>query len=368
MQILYLSPTRFPTERAHGAQIAQMCKAFADLGHEVALLATSRKDTHLGDPYEYYDLPSVFSICYAVAPPWGVRTKLGFISHFLLFAIQALYVVLRQKSDLVYTRDEYLAYALTFIINNEKILWESHEAKYNFAAKALFKKGVKSVVISEGVRDFYLGHGIANHQLNVAHDGIDESFFGPVEGKKEARLRLGIATDKPVVMYIGGLDAWKGVEVFLEASKYNDSFLFVVIGGRPEEVEKYQKQYQGVQFLGQRPYSELKDNQQAADVLVVPNTAKNDLSAKYTSPLKLFSYLASQVPIVASDIPSLRQVAGEGTVWYFEPDQPATLADVTVTALQEKTVSAQQILAAVQLAKQFRWSERAKQILAFMMK
>jgi glycosyltransferase involved in cell wall biosynthesis len=51
--------------------------------------------------------------------------------------------------------------------------------------------------------------------------------------------------------------------------------------------------------------------QKAADALVLPNTAKEDISKYYTSPMKLFEYMASRRPIVATNIPSITEIINE---------------------------------------------------------
>ena len=63
-----------------------------------------------------------------------------------------------------------------------------------------------------------------------------------------------------------------------------------------------------------------------ADVLVLPNPA-TAISARYTSPLKLFEYLAMGRPIVASDLPAFREVLTDGeNAVLVEPGQRAALA------------------------------------------
>lgn len=365
MKLLHLSPTRFPTERAHGAQIAHMCNAFAQNGAEVTLFAPKRKDQVAEDPFAYYGIPRSFTLKQIFCTPWGVSTKLGFFSNLLVYTLRVCFFVVTSKPDVVYSRDEFVLFAASFVFPTEKIVWESHEAKYNFAARSLLKRGTKCVAISEGIKEFYTSNGASEEQVFVAHDGIDESFFGELESKDIARKRLGISTDKPVAMYIGGLDPWKGVKTFFEASKYNDDVQYVVIGGRADEVEKYAAKYPKIQFLGRRPYNELKDNQQAADVLVVPNTKKNELSATFTSPLKLFAHLASGVPLIVSDIPSMRNVVSEEQVTFFQPDDPGDLAEKISLVLEDAQTASNKAKNAHELSKKYTWSTRSQRIIDF---
>jgi glycosyltransferase involved in cell wall biosynthesis len=219
-------------------------------------------------------------------------------------------------------------------------------------------------VISEGIKARYLASGFDGARIMVAHDAIDDSFFEvPIE-QGEARRRLGLEEGKPIVMYIGGFDRWKGVHTLFEAAALMPDVRVVAIGGTPEMVEALRPQYPRVQFLGSRPYRELHNHQQAADVLVIPNTAKNALSAEYTSPLKLFSHMASHVPIVLSDIPSLRAVLDDTAGYFFTPDDPQALARAVTEALQDRAEAKQKADAAYEKSKQYTWRTRAAAIIA----
>jgi len=92
----------------------------------------------------------------------------------------------------------------------------------------------------------------------------------------------------------------------------------------------------------------------AADVLVLPNSAKDENAAKYTSPLKAFAYLASGKPIVASDVPALHEVLKDNAL-FVEPNSPGKLADALRIPLRNDKVES---------ARVYIWSDRAKAILA----
>ena len=221
------------------------------------------------------------------------------------------------------------------------------------------------ICISEGIYNEYINRGYSKYKMMVAHDAIDDSFFDVHITKKEAREMLELPQDKKIVMYIGGFDKWKGVETFFEASKQITNIYFVAIGGREDQIDFYKKKYPSVRFVGSRPYSELKENQQAADVLVIPNTATCKLSSLYTSPLKLFAHMSSGVPIVASDIPSLTSILSKEEAYLFEADNPHHLSFIlhgVIVYSDEAFIRAKK---AKQVVKNFTWKMRAKKILDF---
>jgi putative flippase GtrA len=165
-------------------------------------------------------------------------------------------------------------------------------------------------------------------------------------------------------MYIGRLDGWKGVGTLLEASTFVPETQVVVIGGEEAQVEALRAQYPKVQFLGYRSYGELADNQAAADVLVLPNTAKDETSVRFTSPLKLFTYMASGKPIVASDLPSLREVLDEESAYFVAPDDARELARGIKQALGDPNAETKAHHARHKVA-HYTWSARARTILQF---
>ena len=95
-------------------------------------------------------------------------------------------------------------------------------------------------------------------------------------------------------------------------------------GGVPNMIlinsEKKAKGSENILVLGHKPHKTMPVFLKAADVLVLPNSAKEEISRSYTSPLKLFEYMASGRPIVASDLPSIREVLNENNSLLVSPD------------------------------------------------
>ncbi|MFT5036473.1 MAG: glycosyltransferase involved in cell wall biosynthesis [Candidatus Azotimanducaceae bacterium] len=365
MKITYLAYVRFPSERAHGAQIAHMCNAFAHNNADVTLVVPYRKNGVVEDTSTYYGIPQSFKVLYTFCEPWSIGSKFGYFLGLFVFSIQAIFYLIKNKSDIVYSRDEIVLWFVSIFTPTKKIVWESHEAKFNFAARSLLKRGVKCVAISEGIKKFYVDTGVIEAQICVAHDGIDESFFGALESRETARARLGIATDKPVVMYIGGLDAWKGVDVLFETASTFSEVSFIAVGGTDAAIEMYAQKYPRVRFLGQRPYRELADNQQAGDILVCTNSSKNDLSAKYTSPLKLFSYMTSNVSLLAANVPSITSVVSEKEVFLYNPEDAKSVMESIKQIITNSGDARSRAVAAHELSKEFTWKKRAEKVLTF---
>lgn len=365
MKLAYLANNRFPSERAHAVQIAHMCKAFSEVVSDVTLFVNKRTNQSFHETSTFFAFEIPFRIRRISHGVFFPKVKISFYVSEMIFTLNFLFSRDQRNFDIIYSRNEWVLWFLSYFLGGERLVWESHEAKLNLPAKSLLKKGVKTVVISEGIYQVYMSQGVNTNQVMTAHDGIDESFFGSVDNKSASRKRLELPLEQKIVMYIGGFDKWKGIETFCEASSIDRSIKFVAIGGRLEQVSVFKKRYPLVTFLGQLPYSQLKDNQQAADILVIPNTDKEPVSALYTSPLKLFAHMASGIPIVASDIPSLRNVLKENDAVFFKPDSSdslsASINDV-FKSYQVKLANAERLK---ESAKGYTWTERAKSIINF---
>jgi glycosyltransferase involved in cell wall biosynthesis len=364
MNILYVANIRLPTERAHGVQIMKACEAFAAAGSAVELLVPRRWSPITEEPFAYYGVKSIFSVHRAgshdLVQRWGF---IGYWVQSLSFVLAARKHV-RMGADIVYCRDEHMLFILA-LLGVKRLVWESHDGAWNFAARFIARRVSHIVVTSRGARDFYTARGVPESRILAVPNGIDLDAFAKPESSETARRRLGIS-DKRVVMYVGSLEGWKGVETLFEAARaLSDDIRFVVIGGGEKELPRLRERHPRVLFLGERPYRELADNLAAADVCVLPNTAKDTVSLLYTSPLKLFAYMAAGKPIVASDIPSIREIAGD-TALFVPPDDPRALA-AGIQELFDNPDRAHQLAAAARERVQaFSWDARARAILDFL--
>jgi len=115
-----------------------------------------------------------------------------------------------------------------------------------------------------------------------------------------------------VAMYVGNLEEYQGIDLLLESfnlvlDKTDDASL-VIIGGQPSDIQKYEKKSRrlGIQkkilFLGPKPVEHLARHLSQADILVSPRVKGNN------TPMKLYSYLHSGKPILATDLPTHTQV------------------------------------------------------------
>lgn len=366
-RILYIANARMPTEKAHGIQIMKMCEALAHAGADIELAVPRRRNPIHTDAFEYYDVDTVFKITTlpAMNPVFGGR--FGFRLAALTFAISAAVYSARNKAEIVYSRDELpLFFAQVF---GKTIAWEAHVARWNSIVRRVAHTARRVITITRNLKLFFEDKGVPAGRLCVAPDGVDIAQFDIDMRPAEARRMLGLPEDKTIVMYTGHLYEWKGVDILARAAELlPEDVVVVFVGGTRDDVVRFRDRYSGadnIVVLGQKPYAEMPYYQKAADVLVLPNSAKNELSARYTSPMKLFEYMASGRPIVASNLSSLREVIDEESAVLVEPDSPKTLAEGIQKVLNDPAYGIRLAENARRQVEYYTWQHRAKTILSY---
>lgn len=366
MKLAYIANIRLPTEKAHGNQIMEMCNAFSKNGNEVNLIVPARLNNIKDSPFSFHDIPKTFTISIMPCLDLIRFGKFWFYVESFTFTFFAALHVFFNKYDFVYSRDEYIVFILNLL--NIDCAWEAHMGQLNFFVKKLIENKTKIVCISEGLRDLYTKNGASSLQLIVAPDGADVDRFDIDIGKEEARERISLSKDKKIILYKGSLGKWKGADTLAKASsllKTKDAVV-VFIGGNEKDVGEFKQEFKdakNILVLGNRPRKETPIYQKAADVLVIPNSGKEEISSIYTSPMKLFGYMASGVPIVSSDLPSIREVLSEENTFFAKADDEESFASVIDFVLANEVEAQKRAIKAKQKVQKYSWIERARTII-----
>jgi glycosyltransferase involved in cell wall biosynthesis len=150
----------------------------------------------------------------------------------------------------------------------------------------------------------------------------------PTAGSGAAiRQTLGLAPDAPVALYTGTFEHYQGLDLLYAAmaivrQERPDSRL-VLVGGKPAQVEKARQEVRalGIEdvtiFTGQRPAEEIPAYLDAATVLVSPRSTGTN------TPLKIYQYLRSGRPTVATNLRTHTQVLSDDTAVLAEPTPEA---------------------------------------------
>ncbi len=176
------------------------------------------------------------------------------------------------------------------------------------------------------------------------------------------------------VCYLGQLYAWKGVDTLVAAMARLPGRRLAIMGGhQQEEIERVRALAERlgvadrVDLLGQVAHPEVPGLLARAGVCVLPAPRRGFVEARrFSSPMKLFEYAAAGRPIVASDLPNLREHLRHGeNAWLVAPDDPAALAEGLRTVLADPALAGRLGRAARALACENSYEARAGRILDF---
>lgn len=198
MNITYIANMRLPTEKAHGIQIMKTCESLAKKGATLLLVVPKRRTAITEQVFTYYGVDPVFSIKKIAVLDTVALGRLGFFIENLSFLLSILLHYTQFRNTVLYSRDEMVLAPLAFL-HKGLVVWESHSGTWNIFSRYLARRADKIVVISHGLKQFYLGKGIAKERIIVAPDGVDVTAFLNPPTKEESRKRLGLSDRKSVV-------------------------------------------------------------------------------------------------------------------------------------------------------------------------
>jgi len=350
-----------------------MCEEFSDHGAEVELWAPARLNRIKEDVFSFYGIKNNFTIKEIKSFDFlRFGESLGRFSFWLqnICFTAKLFLLKPDKNAIIYTRNPEIVWL--FNLKGYKIVLESHSwpSSKSRLFKYLASKSDKLVAITHGLEELFIAAGFSGNRLLVAPDGVDLEKFDISVDKVQARQKLNLPLDEKIILYCGSiyLYGWKGVDIFLAAAKILPSdCLAVIVGGELPEVAKIKSEYGGGNLLlaGRRKRKEIPYYLKAADILVLPNKRGEKISEIYTSPLKLFEYMASGRPIVAADLPSAREILSESNCLFFRPNDAEDLSRKIGNLLSSEEMSERIARQAYFDVKKYSWTERAKAIINF---
>src|SRR3989344_7392481 len=345
MKIVYVTNSRIPTEKAHGFQIMKMCEALGRTGARVELVVPNRKNTIIDDPFEYWQVERVFSIkkimVLDLLPFPYVPKRLAFFIESTSFFLSLILFIRGKPIDYIYLRDKELTPLVFF--TKIPVIFEVHVIP-NFLKLYLpiFRRMHTLGPITNHSSSILIKAGVAESKICILPDAVDLKKFNLDTPKEILRRESKLPLDKKIILYAGQLFLWKGVETLLQATSYfpHDDYVAIIVGGSEDDIRKAKRvPHKNVFFAGHRRSKEIPRWLQSADVLVIPNSGKYAISQYYPSPMKLFEYMASKVPIVSSNLPSLREVISEKEAVFFKSDDANDLAKAISRILENESLA-----------------------------
>jgi len=382
MRITYVCHARFPTEKAYGKQIAEVCTACSTLGHDVELLCPSVRNNVHESAANFYGLPENFSVRYLhhfdPTARWWVPGMLWFRITMFCYRRSFRAYLTENKPDLVYVRSPLLL--KTLVRTGLPVAIELHDLP-NHGRKRfvnLCNDVARVVCLTQPMREELLSWGVEESKVLVEGDGVDLSRFLSIPSQSEMRKRWDLPPEFPVIGYVGSLvtrnTIEKGIPDLIEAlsllKERGEIVYGWIVGGPDLWVDRYRKFARSfsltgaeLRFTGRIPAADVPAALAACSILAYPAPASDHpYFRRDTSPLKLFEYLATGKPIVCADIPPIRDAVDEQSVVFCEPGNAQSMADAIEVALKEGEDEGRKARRA-ELARWYSWENRMRRIL-----
>lgn len=381
MRIAYVTQTRFPTERAHGYQVAQVCRAMAALDHEVTLVTPTVGVVPVESAFSFYGIPESFRIVrlqqFDALSSAVVPGKLAFAVAMMSyrFALKKFFTTF--QADLLYIRSPVLL--PTLLDTKIPLILELHTLPKFFKKRFVRMANRCRLIIclTRAMRDELLSWGCDPRRMLSEGDGVDHERFYNLPEASLAKQDWTLPQDRTVVGYVGSLvtrdTLEKGVAELIDAvailrAKGSPIFCWIVGGpGSWLGTYKHRSEENGltakdIRFQGAIPVRRVPSAIAACDVCVYPAPkSRHPYFLRDTSPLKLFEYLAARKPIVCADLPPIRDIVSDRVVHFCAPGDPESLAQGITAAIENPLHNPEE---RADIVHKHSWAQRMERILA----
>jgi glycosyltransferase involved in cell wall biosynthesis len=330
-RILAVAATPFFVDRGGHIHIYEPIRALQKLGHEVTLVTY-----HIGRDVPDLDIRRIPNV------PWYTKLDAGpsYRKLYLAWLMlrKTLQVVEEIKPDILHAHgwdSMWVAWwvwklkGIPFVFDMQGS-FSGEIAEHGYARKgglyykllAFFEwlslKASPTVVTSTSqiYEQARYRFGLDEDHLIPILDGVDTDIFSPENFPPDPalRTRLGLP-DKPLVVFMGLLKTYQGVDDMLEAVRilvYERGFTdfhFLVIGFPDEDYYRQQAVEKGIgeymTFTGKVPYHETGKYLTLADLAIAPKISPTEGDGK------VYFYMAMGLPVVTYKRPASQEILGE---------------------------------------------------------
>lgn len=371
LKALYVGSNPLFTEEADAVHMMKMCQAMANLGIEVECVLPGRVNKE--KLFSYYGIRTPFRVT-SVALSGGLarRPLHGFLSS--LYACGK-----KENFDLVLTRDLVFAWFATRVFGVPTV-YDAHHPPVNWAAERIIGSFSRSKNLlgmsfnSRGLHDIYFCLGMTGQNPVVAPNGFEREAFEGEHDISSLRERLGLPLERKIVCYCGNTYRGRGIEILARAAAQMPEVEFLIVGGRERDNALWREMARqegsaNFRIEGFVRQGEVASYLIASDILVMPYSSRVTIrdgteAGKFTSPLKLFEYMAAGKPIVATGVPSVLEILrpGENSV-VTPPDNAEAFIRALGLVLADSELCARISEGARSDAAEYTWEKRVERII-----
>jgi len=354
-EIVYISTGTPFLKKAHAIQTLFTCKNLSSFFNVVLLypltISTLLKMRSLKKLYRKNNVKLIL----LPTTSFGVlfRNKFLFLIDRLIFSFMTFMFVSIKSSDKIITRDNITAWLLSKF---KKIILELHDLEFVLDKNSVTKHFEKVAILRSYAvvtRTLFMEGCVKNFNKNVYFipNGFENSLFRVMKTPKEK--------NKILIVYSGfSLREDMGIDVLIKSLDFLnlENAEILIIGGDKKIKLK------GVNFIGSVEIKKVPYYLNMADVLVLPYK-KSEFTEYFTSPLKLFEYMAVKKPIVATKVGCFNGILKDGyNCILVEPGNPKSLAEGIKRVIGNKRLAEKIAKNAYGNSKKYTYKNRAKKI------
>lgn len=331
MKILFLAPQPFYEERGTPIAVNLLLKVLSERGEEIDLVTY-----HVGEDVEYENvvIQRIGNIPFIRTISPGFSFQKLICDIFLFWKAASLSSKSRYQVIHAVEEAAFMAFIFKKFWGVEYIYdMDSHLSAQlldKYPALRFMKKFfeyLENKIIRDAMLILPVNKGLVEDFKILDFTKVvelhDVSLLQNGSGDKKVSFRDEMDVPGTLVMYVGNLEKYQGIDLLLESfvligEKRNDICL-AIIGGKPEDIQKYKKNSEElgissfVRFFGPRPMSNLGGYLAEADILVSPRISGTN------TPMKIYSFLESGKAIVATNLSTHTQVLNDQVAVLAEP-------------------------------------------------
>jgi glycosyltransferase involved in cell wall biosynthesis len=215
----------------------------------------------------------------------------------------------------------------------------------------LIHKSDKVIAYSPGLKKWLISHvKLAEDKIIVIPPHVDTNFFTPGLNGRMIREKYGLNNSK-VIMYVGIINYTRGIDALIEAlgilKQTNKDVKLMIVGPIRRNAIPYQNNLEknvrdlgldeDVIFTDYIPFTQVPEFISAADIMVVPH--RYTFTYEISPPVKILEYMASQKPIVTTNVGIKDYIQHHDNGIIVNPDQPSALADGILYLLNNPSIA-----------------------------
>jgi len=125
------------------------------------------------------------------------------------------------------------------------------------------------------------------------------------------------------ITYCGHLYDYKGIPIIIDAANILKEYSFHIIGGKEEDINRHKiNSSKNIIYYGHQDYNDVPNYLYSSDLLLIPYSKKGNKHSPsdITSPIKLFEYLSTKVPVLCSNITGITNWVDDNEVYFYKAD------------------------------------------------